>query len=145
MLVAEVAAGEVREVARSEHGDASGLAWSPDSAWLAWSHPGAENLRQILARRVADGDGAATVEITRLRFVDTDPVFTLDGLHLAFLSTRTLDPVYDDWVFDLSFLGGTRPYVVPLGATTPSPFHPESAGRPTADDGEGGGQRGRRW
>jgi hypothetical protein len=28
--------------------------------------------------------------------------------------------------------------VVPLGATTPSPFHPESAGRPTADDGEGG-------
>jgi len=139
VLVADVAAGEVREVARSEHNDASGLTWSPDSAWLAWSHPGAENLRQILARRVADGDGAAPVEITGLRFVDTNPVFTLDGLHLAFLSTRTLDPVYDDWVFDLSFLGGTRPYVVPLGATTPSPFHPESAGRPTAEDGEGGG------
>src|SRR6185312_3322067 len=138
VLVADVAAGEVREVGRSDYSDASGLAWSPDSAWLAWSHPGAENLRQILARRVADGDGAAPVEITPLRFQDTSPVFTLDGLHLAFLSTRTLDPVYDDWVFDLSFLGGTRPYVVPLGATTPSPFHPESAGRPTADDGDGG-------
>ena len=114
-----------------------GLAWSPDSAWLAWSHPGAEELRQILARRVADGADAVTVEVTALRFVDTDPVFTLDGLHLAFLSTRTLDPVYDDWVFDLSFLGGTRPYLVPLGATTPSPFHPESAGRPTGDDERG--------
>ena len=32
--------GEVREVDRSEHGDAYGLVFSPDSAWLAWSHPG---------------------------------------------------------------------------------------------------------
>jgi tricorn protease len=149
VLVADVEAGTLREVARSAHGDATGLAWSPDSAWLAWSHPGAEGLRQILARRVADPAGETdgetdgeTVEITPLRFQDTDPVFTLDGLHLAFLSTRTLDPVYDDWVFDLSFLGGTRPYVVPLGATTPSPFHPESAGRPTADESEGGGSGG---
>ena len=135
VLVADVAAGEVREIASSGHSDVSGLAWSPDSAWLAWSHPGAENLRQIRVARVADG---TTVEVTPLRFVDSDPAFTLDGLHLAFLSTRTLDPVYDDFVFDLSFLGGTRPYVVPLGAATPSPFHPESGGRPATGDGEGG-------
>ena len=105
VLVADVASGEIREVARSEQTDASGLAWSPDSAWLAWSHPGAEGLRQILARRVDGADGV-TVEVTPLRFVDTDPVFTLDGLHLAFLSTRTLDPVYADWVFDLETASG---------------------------------------
>lgn len=141
VLVADVAAGAVREVAAADHGDASGLAWSPDSAWLAWSHPGAEHLRQIRVARVADG---TTVEVTPLRFYDTDPVFTLDGLHLAFLSTRTLDPVYDDFVFDLSFLGGTRPYVVPLAASTPSPFHPEPGGRPATGDGggEGGGGEG---
>ena len=57
-------------------------------------------------------------------------MFTADGLHLAFLSTRTFDPVYDELVFDLSFPGATRPYLVPLAATTPSPFHPEPGGRP---------------
>jgi tricorn protease len=140
ILVADVAAGELREIASTGHSEASGLAWAPDSAWLAWSHPGAEGLRQIRVSRVAD-EPSTTIEVTPLRFLDTDPVFTLDGLHLAFLSTRTLDPVYDDWIFDLSFLGGTRPYVVPLGATTPSPFHPESAGRSTGDgEGEGGGE-----
>jgi tricorn protease len=136
VLVADVASGEVRELADAAHNDVTGLAWSPDSAWLAWSHPGAEALRQIRLARVADG---TTIEVTPLRFLDTDPVFTLDGLHLAFLSTRTLDPVYDDLFFDMSFLGGTRPYVVPLGATTPSPFHPEAGGRGPAGGGEGGG------
>ncbi|HEV7653680.1 MAG TPA: PDZ domain-containing protein [Mycobacteriales bacterium] len=141
VLVADVSAGAVREVVSTGHSEASGLDWSPDSAWLAWSHPGPEGLRQIRISRVADGaDGtdAGTLEVTPLRFLDTDPVFTLDGLHLAFLSTRTLDPVYDDWIFDLSFLGGTRPYVVPLTATTPSPFHPESGGRPGGDGGDEG-------
>ena len=135
VLLVDVAAGEVRELARSQHSDVSGLSFSPDSAWLTWSHPGTEGMRQILAHKFADG---TTVEVTRLRFFDTDPVFTLDGLHLAFLSTRALDPVYDDLVFDLSFPGGTRPYVVPLAATTPSPFHPESGGRTeAAEDGPG--------
>ena len=144
LLAVDVASGEVREIDRSRHADMSGLAFSPDSAWLAWSHPGAEGLRQIrVARLAADpaGDGidaGRVIEVTPLRFRDTDPVFTLDGLHLAFLSTRTFDPVYDDVVFDLSFTGATRPYLVPLAATTPSPFHPEPGGRPTGGGGGGG-------
>lgn len=140
VLLVDVASGEVREIARTDHADASGLTFSPDSAWLAWSHPGAEQLSQIRAARVADAE-AATVEITRLRFRDTSPVFTLDGQHLAFLSTRTFDPVYDELVFDLSFPAATRPYLVPLAATTPSPFHPEPGGRPTGggSGGPGGG------
>lgn len=144
VLVVDVAGGEVLEIARTGHDDASGLTFSPDSAWLAWSHPGTEGLAQIRAARVADGAGAATVEITPLRFRDTSPTFTLDGQHLAFLSTRTFDPVYDELVFDLSFPGATRPYLVPLAATTPSPFHPEPGGRapagPTGPGGDGDGE-----
>ena len=56
VLVVDVAAGEVREVARTGHDDASGLVFSPDSAWLAWSHPGAEGLSQIRAARVDEAD-----------------------------------------------------------------------------------------
>jgi len=45
--------------------------------------------------------------------------------------------VYDAHFFDLSFPFGSRPYLVPLAATTPSPFAPLPHGRPVdpgADD-----------
>jgi tricorn protease len=73
------------------------------------------------------------IDVTDGRFADTDPVFTLDGLYLAFLSRRSFDPVYDAQLFDMSFPYGARPYVVTLGALTPSPFGPLPAGRPLTD------------
>jgi tricorn protease len=57
-------------------------------------------------------------------------VFTSDGKHLAFLSYRSFDPVYDAHSFDLSFPNGCRPFLVPLAARTPSPFGPSPDGRP---------------
>ena len=68
------------------------------------------------------------------RFTDTDPVFSLDGLYLAFISRRSFDPVYDAQTFDLSFPFGSRPYLVPLAAQTPSPFGPLPGGRPVGQD-----------
>ncbi len=70
------------------------------------------------------------VDVTDGRFADYNPVFTLDGLYLAFLSRRTFDPVYDAHSFDLSFPFGIRPYLVPLAAETLSPFGPRPGGRP---------------
>jgi tricorn protease len=236
VLVVSAADGAVREVDRSAHGDARGLAYSPDSRWLAWSHAGPPPLRQIRLADLAalpgglpapvtgtagtpsgtepapeaiaaaaeiaaatgtagtagepgaepaaeaiaaaaaaiagttgavggaphepgnepgagaggdaDGDGGVTgpvvVDATPLRFTDTEPVFTLDGKHLAFLSARTFDPVYDEHVFDLSFPAAIRPYLLPLAATTPSPFDPERRGRPApaSDDDDGPGEDG---
>ena len=111
----------------SAHGDASGLTFSPDSRYLAWSEAGPDPLRHIKLAEVATGEIS---EVTPLRFVDDEPAFSTDGKYLAFLSTRTLDPLYDAFVFDLSFVAGVRPYLVPLAATTPSPFDAEPHGRP---------------
>jgi tricorn protease len=144
VLLVETQTGEVREVARTEHGNAGGLAFSPDSAWLAWSHPGPGPLRQIKLAATAD---LTTLDATPLRFHDTSPAFTSDGRHLAFLSERSFDPVYDEHVFDLSFVGACRPHLITLAATTPSPFGPQRHGRPvdssqddkpdeTAEDGD---------
>jgi tricorn protease len=74
------------------------------------------------------------IDVTDGRFADTSPVFTLDGLYLAFLSQRSFDPVYDAHTFDLSFPFGGRPYLIPLAADTPSPFGPVSGGRPLGQD-----------
>ncbi|QES36441.1 peptidase S41 [Streptomyces venezuelae] len=133
VLLVERESGEVREVDRSEDGEATGLVFSPDSAWLAWSHPGPSPLRQLKLANTAD---LSVAEATPLRFRDYAPAFTLDGKHLAFLSARSFDPVYDAHVFDLAFVGGSRPHLITLAATTPSPFGPQRHGRPfEAQDG----------
>ena len=127
ILLVERESGEVREVDRGEDGEANGLVFSPDSTWLAWSHPGPRPLRQLKLANTAD---LSVTEATPLRFRDFSPAFTLDGKHLAFLSARSFDPVYDEHVFDLAFVGGVRPHLITLAATTPSPFGPQRHGRP---------------
>ncbi|GAA3459825.1 PDZ domain-containing protein [Saccharothrix longispora] len=131
LLLVEVESGEVREVLAGANPHVDDLAFSPDSNWLAWAHPGPRPLQHI---RMTNTTDLSVVDVTPLRFSDFSPTFTEDGRHLAFLSVRSFDPVYDAHVFDLSFPTGCRPYLVPLAATTPSPFDPMRLGRPVGDD-----------
>ncbi len=135
VLLVEQDSGEVRTVAESEHGDCDGLAFSPDSGWLVWSHPGPSHLRRL---RIANVATLAVADVTPLRFHDFSPAFTADGKHLAFLSQRAFDPVYDTHVFDLSFPNACRPYLITLAADTPSPFGPQRHGRPLGRGGSDG-------
>ena len=145
LLAVDVTSGQVTELAASHDGAINGLAWSPDSAWLAWSQPGTPPLRRIRMARIARPAGGSggvvppgqhreVINVTDGRFTDTDPVFSLDGLYLAFISRRSFDPVYDAQTFDMSFPFGSRPYLVPLAAQTPSPFGPLPGGRPVGQD-----------
>ncbi|MEV3859588.1 S41 family peptidase [Streptomyces sp. NPDC050095] len=122
--------GEVTELIRSTNGPVRDLAFSPDGAWLTWSHPGiGRSLRQIKMARIKD---RTIVDVTNGRFEDENPVFTRDGRYLAFLSWRGFDPVYDVHTGDLSFPLGCRPYLVPLSSATPSPFALSPDGRTAA-------------
>ncbi|MFE0730935.1 S41 family peptidase [Streptomyces antibioticus] len=122
--------GEVTELIASVNGPVRDLAFSPDGAWLTWSHPGiGRSLRQIKMARIKD---RLIVDVTNGRFEDENPVFTRDGRYLAFLSWRGFDPVYDVHTGDLSFPLGCRPYLVPLSSATPSPFALTPEGRPAA-------------
>jgi tricorn protease len=126
----------ITEIAHSTNAEVAGLAFSPDSALLAWSQPWRpeRGAAQIRLARLADG---TVTDVTPPRFDDSSPAFTLDGKYLAFLSNRAFDPVYDAHHFDLGFLPGVRPYLVPLLAVTPSPFAPELNGRPAGPEGAG--------
>ncbi len=126
LLVVDLDFGNVRELDRTTHGNVQHPTFSPDSAWLAWAHAYQAWRNHLKLARV---DGSTAIEVTSPRFNDYSPSFTKDGKYLAFLSDRTFDPVYDAHVFDLSFPGSCRPYLVPLKATTPSPFEPALAGR----------------
>ncbi|HEX8092682.1 S41 family peptidase, partial [Jatrophihabitans sp.] len=129
LLRIATADGAITELEANPNGDPSHLAFSPDSRWLAYSaaeSTGGELLRSIRMVELATGQITA---VTSHRFRDTDPVFSLDGKYLAFLSARTFDPVYDSHTFDLAFPLAIRPYLVTLAAATPSPVDPELRGQ----------------
>ncbi|MGM0353714.1 S41 family peptidase [Streptomyces sp. ECR3] len=124
---------EVTELVRSVNGPVRDLAFSPDGAWLTWSHPGiGRSLRQIRMARITWPEAGPVLDVTDGRFEDENPVFTRDGRYLAFLSWRGFDPVYDVHTGDLSFPLGCRPYLVTLSSATPSPFALNPEGRPAA-------------
>ncbi|WP_341853964.1 S41 family peptidase [Brachybacterium sp. GPGPB12] len=81
--------------------------------------------------------------LTSGKFQDSAPAFSADGKHLAPLSLRTFETVYDDMVFDLGFVNAERPFLSPLERTTPDPFgpHPDGWGaapeKPAADAASG--------
>ncbi|MDT0309090.1 PDZ domain-containing protein [Streptomyces sp. DSM 44917] len=126
------AEARVREVVRSDNGPVRGVAFSPDSRWVAWAQPGVG--RSLSRVRIADlgAREGGIVDVTDGRFADEEPVFTRDGRYLAFLSWRGFDPVYDVHTGDLSFPVGCRPYLVPLSSATRSPFAITPEGRPAA-------------
>ncbi|WP_035849005.1 S41 family peptidase [Kitasatospora azatica] len=139
LLLVDTADGAVRELARSSYGPIRGLAFSPDSRWLAWSQPVAgRSLRKVrLLRLDLEGAEALPVDVTDGRFEDEQPVFTRDGRYLVFLSWRGFDPVHDVHTGDLSFPLGCRPYLVPLAADTPSPFAAPVGDEPDPAPGDG--------
>ena len=134
LLLVDVASGAVTELAAvgQRRGHRPGLVAGLGLAGLVAARTPQPLRRLRLARRRRRA--RPVTDVTDGRFTDTEPVFTLDGKYLAFLSRRSFDPVYDAHFFDLSFPFGCRPYLVPLAAATPSPFGPQPAAGSAPDD-----------
>ncbi|WP_186759307.1 S41 family peptidase [Arthrobacter alpinus] len=134
IYLVDVHAGTMERLAQTSSGALEQLAFSPDSAWLVWSEPLDPEKRHAKLRLAALKAPAAPaeriIELTDGRFADHSPVFTPDGKYVAFLSRRSFDPVYDTHSFDLSFPASTKPFLIALAATTPSPFGPDVDGAP---------------
>jgi tricorn protease len=134
----------VREIGRSDGGEIRDLAWSPDGRWLVWAQPNAWQLTRLMIADTEDPEPSGRA-LTSGRYQDSAPAFSADGKHLALLSLRTFETVYDDMVFDLGFVNAERPFLLPLERTTPDPFGPhpdgwggtEDADRAESASGEG--------
>ncbi|MDO5737133.1 MAG: PDZ domain-containing protein [Propionibacteriaceae bacterium] len=125
--VVDVAQESVKKVGRSSEGEATGLVFSPDSRYLVWREAVANE--GMLGRLVGyDLTDDKPFELTRGQFNDYAPSFSHDGKYLYFLSSRTIDPTYDELTFDLSFTNTVRPFVVPARAEDPAPFGPSADG-----------------
>ena len=129
----------VREVGRSTGGEVRDLAWSPDGRWLVWAEPNSWQLSRLMLSDTEDAEPTGRA-LTSGKFQDSAPAFSADGKHLALLSLRTFETVYDDMVFDLGFVNAERPFLLPLERTTPDPFgpHPDGWGAAAEKDAKDG-------
>jgi tricorn protease len=129
-------------IATCPAGEFEGLAWSPDSAWVAWVQPAANTMRQIYIQHVSD-DKRLTVTSDRVE--SYSPAWSQDGKWLFFLSDRELRTLVESpWgprqpepFFDKV----TKIYGLGLTKTERWPFLPadelHKAGKEDADAKEG--------
>jgi len=112
---------ELRRLDRSELGEMLGIAWSPDSRWLAYGFRDTAQTAIIKLCRLESGETAAA---TSRVLYDFAPAFDPEGRYLYFIGERDFDPVYDHVQFDLGFPRAARPYAVALRRDVPDPFVP---------------------
>jgi tricorn protease len=120
VIVVNLTTGKSRRIAHTRFGQSvNGLAWSPDGKWIAYGLPTSQRTSSIFLHELESG---RTTQVTSNDFNDLAPSFDPGGAYLYFISYRVFDPIYDSQYFDLGFPKGSRPYLIPLGAETPSPF-----------------------
>lgn len=121
LMVFNTETKEQRRVERSTFFGFDGIAWSPDSTWLAYGAPADNQLSRIRLYEVASGE---VVDATTDRFSSTSPAFSPDGKWLYFVSERNLQSsVFSPWgpfapqphldktsrIFLVDLAGGERP------------------------------------
>ena len=109
-----------------------GLAWSPDSKWLAFAKSHPNSLRRIVAWSVEDGE---TRPLTDVMADAQAPSWDRGGKHLYFLASTNL-ALGSGWantsrVIADPFYGA---YLIVLQADDPTPFAPESDEEPSKEE-----------
>jgi tricorn protease len=115
-----------------------GIAWSPDSAWIAWSR-GAEGSTRSTAIWLYDVAAGSAQQVTSGWFSDDSPVFDRAGEYLYFVSARNMwEAVVFDSVDEGNFAYPSADLVmaVPLRRGIASPWSPRSEPAPEALAGE---------
>ncbi len=125
--VVEVASGTVVTAdiggANIERG-AMGLAWSPDSKWLAYTKTFPNNLRRIVVWSIEDGEARPLTDV----MADAQaPSWDHDGRKLYFLASTDL-ALGSGWANTSTMGADPRygAYLVVLRDDDPTPFAPES-------------------
>ena len=92
---------------------------SPDSKWLAYTRPAANEMSVIYVCNLATGK---EYPVTEHWYDSSSPVFSADGKYLIFTCNRDLDPIYSriEWNYAFGDMSGV--YMAMLSADTPSPL-----------------------
>lgn len=120
LYLADLKTKKVRLIVHNKNGRVQELNWSPDGRYLAYAGPASDAVRSEIS--VYDTKTQKSRVLLNSVLMDANPVFSLDGQYLYFLSVREFYPVYNATHFDLGFPFAVKPYVVALSKTAPNPF-----------------------
>ena len=139
--VVDVESGEIQTVGvggiNIERGN-MGLAWSPDSRWLAYSKTGANNFRSVLAWSAETGETLTLTDPLADAFA---PSWDRDGRHLYFLASTDV-ALGSGWANTSAMTASPEyaAYVVVLREDDPTPFVPQSDEEPETEEEKGQGE-----
>ena len=119
LMMIDVASKKVTEIAKSEDGEMSDFAWSPDSKWIAYSDSKVSEFSRIFIYNV---DSKKTEVVTDTWFNSENPTFDKNGKYLYFTSERDFNPTYSNVEWNYAYREMSRIYMVTLQKDTPSPF-----------------------
>ncbi|MDX2116744.1 MAG: S41 family peptidase [Planctomycetota bacterium] len=127
LFITEVATKTTKKIDESGVDNIEGLAWSPDSMFLAYVRPADNSFKQI---RVYDLAAGQSHDFTTDRQDSYLPAFSPDGKFLYFLSDRNLNsvvgspwgPMQPEPYFDKK----TKVYITALMPGNRSPFEPDN-------------------
>jgi tricorn protease len=112
----------IRQLDASDYGEFSGLAFSPDSRWLAYVRPGWQTANRIWLYSFQAG--------TRTPATDAwhdaaSPAFSPDGNYLYFVSARDFSPVYSRTEWNTAYANMDRLCLLLLRRTALNPLRPD--------------------
>lgn len=119
LLIVDLKTKSVKVIDKSPVDRISGINWSADGRWIAYSWSGQPGTCII---RIAEVKTAKVHDVTSVLKVDCEPCFDPEGRYLYFLAARDYFPIYDSLQFDLSFPSSVRPFLVTLRKNVRSPF-----------------------
>lgn len=139
VVTVDVASKTKKEILRNPESEFYDVSYSPDSQWLTYTKPAANQMSVVYIYNLKTGK---EYPVTEKWYNSSEPVFSTDGKYLIFSSDRDFNPIYGrlEWNHVYTRMGGI--YLVMLEKSTPSPFLPkdENVGEEkseTADKKEG--------
>ena len=135
--------GAKRTVMETPEGELRGVDISPDSKWITYTRPAANEMSIVYLRNLESGK---EYPVTERWYNSGSPAFSADGKYLIFTSDRDLNPQYSRIEWNYSFQDMSGAYMAMLAKDTPSPLiatdpevsveKPAQASKPEAKNGK---------
>ena len=120
LLSFDLETGDRRMIVRCPHGEITDYRISPDSRWIAWSMPNANELSEITLARL-DDPSLTPITIGDGMYSDTQPRWDPAGAYLWFVSDRSMNARLGSTEFRHTFTESARVYALSLEESMPPP------------------------